>query len=103
MGPPHHAIVAAALILIPNANGITTTSPNFDRANIGTEGFDNPNCLVSHLEAAIFYISSKRSSRLCFRAGVLGRNHSGCRLTIAPRNCSNDEPVPKDFEIHRTR
>src|SRR5439155_1921688 len=53
--------------------------------------------------AAILYVTSKRPSGQCFRTDVLSRNHSGCRLTIAPKNRSSNEPVPKDFEIHRTK
>src|SRR5881397_985099 len=53
------------------------------------------------LEAAIFHLGSKKIGG--FRTSVLGCNHSGCRLGIAANNCSTDESVPKDFEIHRTR
>src|SRR5439155_17578921 len=53
------------------------------------------------LEAAIFHSGYKKIGG--FRTSVLGCNHSGCRLAIAANNCSTDAPVPKDFEVHRTR
>jgi len=53
------------------------------------------------LEAANFHLGSKKIGG--FRTSVLGCNHSGWRLTIASKNRASDEPIPKDFEVHRTR
>jgi hypothetical protein len=58
---------------------------------------------LQDLEMAIFHLTSKRSDEQGFRTGLLSGNHSGCGSAIATKNHSADEPVPKDFEIHRTR